>query len=190
MIRYTCSKGLCYQGTTLVIPMSPGPPPFLSPPEDRKGLQLVSTCSFPLLQKVLLSSEQQSWKYSLSRKTVSSWKTDASKFLLEQSLRLHLWIIYLLNLPLKCKWNKLTLVQLGSVEFVMLDMLGDSVQLTELQTVMPPRNRWPVKRSQYNHLPNYFHWKIRGQNQKGYPQVQMNTKKIINGWVIKVPNGW
>ena len=32
----------------------------LSPPEDWKGLQLVSTCSFPLLQKVLLSSEQQS----------------------------------------------------------------------------------------------------------------------------------
>lgn len=118
MIMCTCSKGLCYQGTMLVIPMSPAPPLFLSPPEDWKGLQLVSTCSFPLLQKVLLSSEQQSWKYSLSRKIVSSWQTDASKFLLEQSLRLHLWIIYLLNLPLKCKWNKLTLVQFGSVEFV------------------------------------------------------------------------
>ena len=28
-------------------------------------------------------------------------------------------------------------------------MLGDSVQLTELKTVIHPRNRWSVKRSQY-----------------------------------------
>lgn len=39
-----------------------------------------------------------------------------------------------LNLPLKWKWNKLTLVQFGYVD---LDKLGGSVQLMELKTMMP-----------------------------------------------------
>lgn len=40
-----------------------------------------------------------------------------------------------LNWPLKRKGNKLTLVQFGCVD---LDLLGGSVQLTELKIVMPP----------------------------------------------------